>query len=171
MGIESLKCPACETEWEPGLKFCPGCAQPVADLLAAARRAAEPPPDEAPTGKLDEENAHPAEPAQAPAPTPGPAPRADAGLAFPWGAQAIALHESLIVGREHPPLAAQLSSYPGVGRAHARFDHRDEGLHVTDLESTNGTTVDGRRLPANLPEPLRSGQVVGFGVTLKATVL
>ncbi len=164
--VESLKCPSCETEWGPDEKFCPGCVQPVAELLAAARRAAEPPPDEAPTGKLEAEGARPAEPALAPA----AAPRADAGLAFPWGVQTIALHDSLTVGREHPPLAAQLSSYPGVSRAHARVDHREGGLFVTDLKATNRTTVDGRELPPDVPEPLRPGQVVGFGTTLKATV-
>jgi hypothetical protein len=156
--VAGLSCPECETEWAPNEVYCPGCAQSVSELKAAAARAARPAPEETDTWKLNE-------------PAPAAAPAVAAGLAFPWGVQEVAPGAALIVGREHPPLAAQLSVYPGVGRAHASLEHRDGSLYVTDLESTNGTLVDGRKLAADVPERLWAGQQVGFGMKLKATVI
>jgi DNA-binding NtrC family response regulator len=53
---------------------------------------------------------------------------------------------------------------PHVSRRHAAFELTDKGVRVTDLESSNGTTVDGLRIGEAY---LRGGERVGMaGTTL-----
>ena len=43
-------------------------------------------------------------------------------------------------------------------------------LYVEDLESMNGTWLDGRKLEAHRPAPLRPGSIVEFGkIKLRVT--
>ena len=49
---------------------------------------------------------------------------------------------------------------PAVSRRHALIDRDDRGLFITDLESTNGTWVNGRRLPSGRQSPLSDGDRV-----------
>jgi hypothetical protein len=61
-------------------------------------------------------------------------------LALDWsGAQ-----EDLVIGR-HPDCDVVVS-HPTVSRCHARLTFRDGGWILQDLESTNGTTLNGRRV-------------------------
>lgn len=46
-----------------------------------------------------------------------------------------------------------------VSRQHARIVREADGFHVEDLDSFNGTVVDGRDAPA----PVRDGSRIGFG--------
>lgn len=50
-----------------------------------------------------------------------------------------------------------------VSRNHARLEYLIEGWRLTDLESTNGTSVEGVRLAAGVPTPLAYGSTVRFG--------
>jgi len=50
-----------------------------------------------------------------------------------------------------------------VSRNHARFVYLDGALHVEDLDSMNGTWVDGEKLAANDQQPLRRASDVEFG--------
>ncbi len=52
----------------------------------------------------------------------------------------------------------------GVSRLHAeiRLDERGD-VHVLDLDSTNGTFVNGRRLKPSSPEPLNDGDRINIG--------
>lgn len=50
-----------------------------------------------------------------------------------------------------------------VSRNHARFVYLDGALHVEDLDSMNGTWVDGEKLEANDPQPVRRSSDVEFG--------
>ena len=53
----------------------------------------------------------------------------------------------------------------GVSRKHAliQIDNNNEHLILTDLDSTNGTLLNGYRLPPDLPYPLKSGDEIFFG--------
>ncbi|WP_280404183.1 FHA domain-containing protein, partial [Nocardia brasiliensis] len=53
----------------------------------------------------------------------------------------------------------------GVSRAHATLHLDADGLTVTDLGSTNGTSVNGSddRIPARVPVRLRSGDRIHLG--------
>jgi DNA-binding winged helix-turn-helix (wHTH) protein len=64
-----------------------------------------------------------------------------------WGDRRILLREgSQTIGRD--PECAIWIDAPGVSRRHARFGVADGGATVTieDLDSTNGTFVDGKRV-------------------------
>lgn len=51
----------------------------------------------------------------------------------------------------------------GVGRRHARFSTGENGVQIEDLDSTNGTFVDGVRLTPKQPSLLRDGARLQFG--------
>jgi glucose/arabinose dehydrogenase len=155
--VASVTCPHCGVEVPASSTvFCPICAQPLSEQRA------EPPTPPPPPAV--------AAPAAVPASAPAYAAPA-AGLLFPWGFHQLAPGDSVIVGREHPPFASQLEAFPNVSRGHARLEHRDGALLVTDLGSTNGTRIDGRLIDAEVAEPLAGGQEVRFGAILAATVV
>jgi hypothetical protein len=51
---------------------------------------------------------------------------------------------------------------PGISRVHAQIEKSDSQVMLMDVGSTNGTYVNGRRLPANQKEEIRHGDVVSF---------
>ncbi len=51
----------------------------------------------------------------------------------------------------------------GVSREHLRLTLDDEQLHITDLDSTNGTFIAGKRLSPQQPHLLHSGDQVLLG--------
>jgi hypothetical protein len=50
---------------------------------------------------------------------------------------------------------------PEISRNHLRFDVRDDALVLTDLGSSRGTLVNGRKI--DQPLPMKSGQVIEIG--------
>ena len=50
-----------------------------------------------------------------------------------------------------------------VSRRHAWIHCDQTGCRVTDTGSTNGTSINGVRIPARQPRPLQSGDVLGIG--------
>lgn len=53
----------------------------------------------------------------------------------------------------------------GISGVHAELVRRMGRWSLCDMESTNGTFVEGRRLPAGIPIPLGGGQYVRLGET------
>jgi hypothetical protein len=51
----------------------------------------------------------------------------------------------------------------GVSRVHARFRYEGTSLTVSDMESVNGTFVNGQRLPPGMDRVLRDGDEIRFG--------
>lgn len=72
----------------------------------------------------------------------------------------VSVRGPIVVGRECDGL---LLADPQVSRRHLSLDVADGRVIVTDLGSTNGSTLDGRRLTA--PAALAAGSVVRFGET------
>ena len=58
-----------------------------------------------------------------------------------------------------------LNEYSGVSRIHARLLMRDGALYVSDLESRNGTWINGHRLGSGQLHELRAGDVLNLGRT------
>jgi ABC transport system ATP-binding/permease protein len=54
-------------------------------------------------------------------------------------------------------------NYPTVSGHHARLEQRGGAYQLIDLGSTNGTTMNGRRIPAQQPQPLANGDVIRMG--------
>jgi pSer/pThr/pTyr-binding forkhead associated (FHA) protein len=50
-----------------------------------------------------------------------------------------------------------------VSTMHARLEYRDGAWRITDLDSRNGTYVEGLRLAPEVPTPLAYGSTVRFG--------
>ena len=92
------------------------------------------------------------------------------GLLFPWGWQPVAADTPLEIGRgtRHP--IAGVVAHGNISRLHARIERTGGGLSVTDLASTNGTFLNGRRLPPNVPTEAEPGDLIRFAGTLEAIV-
>ena len=65
------------------------------------------------------------------------------------------------LGRTHP----LLNNENEVSRQHAEItvDPQGQKFYITDLKSTNGVTVDGKRIPTNVPIKIASGHRIGLG--------
>lgn len=73
----------------------------------------------------------------------------------------VTLRSHHLVGRSR---ACQLRlTAPDVSGTHASLTWADPCWMVRDLGSTNGTWVDGERMPSGEPVPLHAGQELSFG--------
>jgi hypothetical protein len=83
----------------------------------------------------------------------------------------LAHNTTFILGRPNPALNIMpdidLSSYNavenGVSRTHAKLYVKGGQLLLTDLESANGTFLNGRKLAANRAEVVKKGDVILLG--------
>ena len=87
-------------------------------------------------------------------------------LAGPRAGSSIALEEGeYVVGRNDPPSLtvdldltdAELGDPPMLSRRHAKISVASGAVTIEDLGSTNGTYVDGGRLPAHVPRKVEIG--------------
>jgi pSer/pThr/pTyr-binding forkhead associated (FHA) protein len=106
-------------------------------------------------------------PVKAPRPPPQAPPRSPARLVVTSSPELregseIALNRELVAGRD-PGLDISLPSDGYASVRHARFVRNADGDLVEDLNSTNGTFVNGERLSGS--RPLRSGDVITIGQT------
>jgi serine/threonine-protein kinase len=75
----------------------------------------------------------------------------------------IQVRDEFLIGR-HAPGAGTLGDDIEISRRHARISRTPDGQYVIeDLGSTNGTSVNGRRISA--AEPLAVGDVIEVGAT------
>jgi cell division septation protein DedD len=163
-----------------GASYDPGSRSPVAEPPAAAPPAPAQPAPAAPVPPPPA--APPAQPAQAtpdeppapspPAPTevraPAPAPRPRYRLAFIAGSQSggdagsrYPLTESLTVIGRSPECDLRITD-PSISRRHAEIRQDGDGVRISDLGSTNGTSVNGRPVRERRIEP---GDRVELGTT------
>jgi pSer/pThr/pTyr-binding forkhead associated (FHA) protein len=55
---------------------------------------------------------------------------------------------------------------PGVSRQHARFSVAAEGWTLTDLGSSNGTSLNGKDLEPQKAYPLKDGDLIQAGAVV-----
>lgn len=67
--------------------------------------------------------------------------------------------ERVTIGRREGENLLRLND-PMVSSMHAVIEITDDGWVVVDRNSTNGTEVDGIRLPVDVPQPLQDGSVI-----------
>lgn len=67
------------------------------------------------------------------------------------------------IGRDQSQCDVVLEAGSGASRVHAKITRGGEGFYLTDLNSTNGTFMDGRQLPAGQPVQITAGAHVAFG--------
>lgn len=70
-------------------------------------------------------------------------------------------HTSILVGKRKEQADVVLDD-EHISRIHARIERSGEDIYVTDLNSTNGTFVNGERLRANERRRLCNLDEVGF---------
>lgn len=111
----------------------------------------------------------------------GPRPPADL-VAPPWrlllqiGSEnrttlGVSVQDQMLVGREDVKkrqipaidLAPFDGAHSGVSRRHAIISHRDGALYIDDLDSTNGTRINGYQLKSETTYRLRDGDELEFG--------
>lgn len=161
--MSTRKCPVCEHENPPGDPHCQRCG---ARLEAPAPRVPGVSTATIEDGQLDTQ------------------PRASVGTAT-FGAQR-ALHldirgsaeplvvypaPEIVLGRRDPITNAtpdvDLTPFAGyrmgVSRRHAAILLAGNNLHLTDLDSSNGTFLNGQRLAPNRPYTLHDGDEVRLG--------
>jgi sigma-54 dependent transcriptional regulator, acetoin dehydrogenase operon transcriptional activator AcoR len=80
----------------------------------------------------------------------------------------IAVH-SFLIGREPPPGGGLALEQSSVSRLHAKLVAQDDGWRISDLESRNGTFVDGQRVGERAV--LRDGAEIRIGDALFKFVL
>jgi pSer/pThr/pTyr-binding forkhead associated (FHA) protein len=66
----------------------------------------------------------------------------------------------LTIGRDST--ANLILSHPNVSRQHAKIIYQGDTWYISDLGSTNGTIVNGRRISAS-PLQLRHGDLIEIG--------
>jgi adenylate cyclase len=87
------------------------------------------------------------------------------GVAFELMVSAADLkhaEQGLVLGR-HSEQCDLVVAHGSLSRRHARLRLADGRLTIEDLGSTNGTIVDGMRLPVDTPRPLRDGAQLLLG--------
>jgi FHA domain len=72
------------------------------------------------------------------------------------------LYLGLVVGR-HPALCDRVIDDPSVSRRHMRIGMAAGKPYVEDLNSLNGTLLDGEEVPQFQPVPLAAGQELTLG--------
>ena len=68
----------------------------------------------------------------------------------------------LVIGR-HPALCDRVIDDPSVSRRHMRVGMAEGKPYVEDLNSLNGTVLDGVEVPQFQPVPLAAGQELTLG--------
>lgn len=151
-------CPSCKLRNKPGAILCSFCGVPLRGAWQETRA----------TDRLDEEDMLPARPGKY---TDSLVPELGLGIYLETTAPVTVLRdEEAILGRRAsgtggliidlvPFGAIQL----GVSRRHAVIHREEAGYYITDLNSTNGTRINGRRLLPNKPCRLSSGDVIRLG--------
>ncbi len=92
-------------------------------------------------------------------------------LVFSDGTQISLAGEHAVVGRADHDIGGlqpdvDLSKMPGadtVSRIHAAFEHTGSSYKLTDLNSTNATRVNGKRLEPDKEMPINDGDTLQFG--------
>lgn len=155
--MESVKrCPACGAENPPHAFFCEAggpdgrCGVPIADQPVVPREAGAPHAEgEVGAGRRPQTTAR-------------------AWVALPD--ERIDVTDGMVLGRaeEVCPAARQLASYLTISRRHAEVRRGPDGYRIRDLESTNGTFVNGTRLESGSDYAITSGDRIALSPEVEA---
>jgi len=92
---------------------------------------------------------------------------------FPTGELKISVGQHLVLGRDagQSPVAQTFTQYDNVSRRHSTVWLDPSGTAwVRDEGSTNGTFVNGERLPRGVEAPLRDGDQLRLAADVTGTV-
>jgi hypothetical protein len=92
---------------------------------------------------------------------------------FPTGELKVSVGQHLVIGRDagQSPVASTFTQYDNVSRRHSTVWLDPSGTAwVRDEGSTNGTFVNGERLPRGVEAPLRDGDQLRLAADVTGTV-
>ncbi len=151
-------CPSCKLRNKPGAILCTFCGAPLKGPRQETRA----------TDRFDEDDFVPSRPGKY---TDSLVPDLGLGIYLENTVPVTVLRdEEAILGRRASGtggLVVDLAPFGaiqlGVSRRHAVIHREEDGYYITDLNSTNGTRINGRRLLPNAPCRLSSGDVIRLG--------
>lgn len=85
------------------------------------------------------------------------------GIKGRYSGQALPIKNSPIVMGRDPSGCTLVFTSPTVSRRHCTVFHTRKGLVVQDLDSANGTYVNGKRIASRQNHPLRVGDILTLG--------
>jgi hypothetical protein len=94
-------------------------------------------------------------------------------LLFPTAELKVSVGQHLVLGRDvgQSPVATTFTQYDNVSRRHTTVWLDPAGVAwVRDERSTNGTFVNGQRLPAGVEAPLNDGDQLRLAADVTGTV-
>lgn len=184
--VQEPLCPRCHVPVRTSARFCPSCGydllqQPVVAATPAPAKPAKIPAvvpinpyDGLPQPAVPVGGPLPAGPApMAPPPGPPPANRTQmlsdttgiTGLVVRWmggNTQNYPISKPVLsIGRA--PDNDIVINHPAVSGHHLTITVSGEQATITDLNSTNGTQLNGQRIPANTSRPAHAGDVMRMG--------
>ena len=68
--------------------------------------------------------------------------------------------QEFIIGKSKDRVDGAIIDNPAVSRVHCKFVKQGSSLTIMDLESANGTYVDGKKLVANIPQNILPGNCI-----------
>lgn len=158
-----IECPNCKHQEFVGTLFCSECGSRLV-------HASPMPTVTIPKGEIEDM-------AQATRPQPPEGPELKSGAML--GLRVITTGEVIsLVGREDFTLGREVKGQAvvpdvdlgryeaydqGVSRIHAEIRLDPDGIHVVDLDSINGTHVNGNQIDAQDPHPIRHGDILQLG--------
>jgi pSer/pThr/pTyr-binding forkhead associated (FHA) protein len=90
-------------------------------------------------------------------------------LSFPSEGGAVSAQSGQVLGR-HGDSGDVFGKFRTVSRRHARVTFVNGVWNIEDLESTNGTWVNGRRLEPKERRPLNGGDTVALSLACEMKV-
>lgn len=163
------QCPHCGTPQMNGTIFCADCGGSL--LVTAMRKETT-----ASLGQHLKGLDLPVQPTVVPAPTPPSTAGYTIRLVVLNSGRRLTfdVSEELLVGRKDNAkgifpdidLALDGGYDAGVSRRHAVLAFQNNICVVQDLDSANGTFINGQRIPPHVPTPIRHGDELKFGTLL-----
>lgn len=156
-------CPSCKLRNKPGAILCTFCGAPLQG----------PPQETRATNRFDDDLLNRAAVTVPQKFTDSLVPEDGLGIYLKNTVPVAVVREAeVILGRRAAPsstggLIVDLTPFDaiqlGVSRRHAAIHREEDGYYITDLNSTNGTRINGHRLLPNTPWRLSRGDVVTLG--------
>lgn len=166
-----ITCPHCNTPNNPQSKFCNRCGKPLAGVSQASQTAQGSKTSTCPqcrmpisqTSQFCPSCGAPSKPL--PVGSPGTQLIKSGGITlvirYPDGqVDKHSLSPGLPINLGRNPGNQVRINFPGVSGQHLQMSLDNDTLTVTDLDSTNGTEINGQKIPVNSPQPLQPGDIM-----------
>ncbi|HPH03487.1 MAG TPA: FHA domain-containing protein [Spirochaetota bacterium] len=139
-------CPRCKKIYSPYLDACPDCGM---DLI----------PYTNPTSNVKQNETQPSIQARQPAQN-SPVSNKETVVALgrlcsTISSFEIAISPGMIIGRNHGSLVSESDRFLTISRDHAEIRSSGSSISIVDLNSNNGTWVNGKRLEPGVPCPIK----------------